>query len=98
MRFLIQMSKQTYDDESIRAPDGFIIRKRVPLSGTKNGKMVWIDQDQTLRKQGRPSVSIKDYTVDWPIVVETLQLATYPSMGQGKPEPSYSIREETISH
>jgi hypothetical protein len=43
-------------------------------------------------------VSIKDRTVDWPVVVETLQLATYPGMGQGKLEPDYSIREETIAH
>jgi hypothetical protein len=43
-------------------------------------------------------VSIKDRTVDWPVVVETLQLATYLSMGQGKLEPGYSIREETIAH
>ena len=41
---------------------------------------------------------IKDRTVDWPVVVETLQLATYPGMGQGKLEPDYSIREETIMH
>jgi hypothetical protein len=31
-------------------------------------------------------------------VVETLQLATYPGMGQGKLEPGYSIREKTIAH
>jgi hypothetical protein len=31
-------------------------------------------------------------------VVETLQLATYPGMGQGKLELGYSIREETIAH
>jgi hypothetical protein len=43
-------------------------------------------------------VSIKDRTVDWPVVVETLQLATYPGMGQGKLESGYSIREETIAH
>jgi hypothetical protein len=43
-------------------------------------------------------VSIKDRTVDWLVVVETLQLATYPSMGKGKLEPCYSIREETIAH
>jgi hypothetical protein len=45
-----------------------------------------------------PSVLIKDRTVDWPVVVETLQLATYPGMGQGKLEPGYSICEETIAH
>jgi hypothetical protein len=44
------------------------------------------------------SVSIKDRIVDWPVVVETLQLATYPGMGQGKLEPSYSIHEDTIVH
>jgi hypothetical protein len=43
-------------------------------------------------------VLIKDRTVDWPVVVETLQLATYPGMGQGKLEPRYSICEETIAH
>jgi hypothetical protein len=43
-------------------------------------------------------VSIKDCTADWPVVVETLQLATYPGMGQGKLEPGYYIREETIAH
>jgi hypothetical protein len=57
-----------------------------------------INLDQTLSRQSRPSVSIKDHTVDWPVVVETLQLATYPGMGQGKLEPGYSIREETIAH
>jgi hypothetical protein len=57
-----------------------------------------INLDQTLSRQSRPSVSIKDCTVDWPVVVETLQLATYPGMGQGKLEPGYSIREETIAH
>jgi hypothetical protein len=43
-------------------------------------------------------VSIKDHTIDWPIVVDTLQLATYPGMEQGKLEPGHSIREETITH
>jgi hypothetical protein len=43
-------------------------------------------------------VSIKDHTDDWPVVVETLQLARYPGMGHGKFEPGYSIREETIMH
>jgi hypothetical protein len=36
--------------------------KRVPLSGTKNGKMVGINLDQTLSRKGRPSVSFKDRT------------------------------------
>jgi hypothetical protein len=31
-------------------------------------------------------------------VVETLQLSTYPGMGQGKLEPGYSIREKTNAH
>jgi hypothetical protein len=57
-----------------------------------------INLDQALSRQSRPSVSIKDRIVDWPVVVETLQLATYPGMGQGKLEPGYSIREETIAH
>jgi hypothetical protein len=43
-------------------------------------------------------VLIKDRTIDWPVVVETLQLATYPGMGQGKLEPGYSIHEEIIAH
>jgi hypothetical protein len=41
---------------------GFIIRKRVPLPGTKNGRMVGINLDQTLSRKGRPSVSLKDRT------------------------------------
>ena len=57
-----------------------------------------INLAQALSRQSRPSVLIKDRTVDWPVVVETLQLATYPGMGQGKLEPGYSIREETIAH
>jgi hypothetical protein len=43
-------------------------------------------------------VLVKDRTVDWPVVVETLQLATYLGMGQGKLELGYSLREETIAH
>jgi hypothetical protein len=57
-----------------------------------------INLDQALSRQSHTSVSIKDRTVDWPVVFETLQLATYPGMGQGKLEPCYSIREETIAH
>jgi hypothetical protein len=34
-----------------------------------------INLDQALSRQSRPSASIKDRTVDWPVVVETLQLA-----------------------
>jgi hypothetical protein len=94
---LIQKWKQTYDDESIRAQDGFIIRKEYP-AGYQKWEMVWINRDQTMSWHGRPSVLIKDRTVDWPVVVETLQLATYPGMGQGKLEPGYSICEETIAH
>jgi hypothetical protein len=51
-----------------------------------------------LSRQGRPSVSIKDRNIDWPDVVQTLQLAIYPGMGQGKLEHGYSICEETIAH
>jgi hypothetical protein len=51
-----------------------------------------------LSSQGRPSASIKDRTVDWHVVVETSQLATYPGMGHGKLEPGYSIHEKTIAH
>ena len=53
-----------------------------------------INLDQALSRQSRPSVSIKDRTVDWPVVVETLQLATC----LGKPEPSYSIREKRTAN
>jgi hypothetical protein len=46
--------------------DGFNIQKKVPLPGTKNGKMVGINLDQTLSRKGRPSVSLKDHSDCWP--------------------------------
>jgi hypothetical protein len=39
--FLIQKSKQTYVDESSKAPDGFIIRKEYPCRVPKTEK--WIE-------------------------------------------------------
>jgi hypothetical protein len=40
--------------------------EKVPLSGTKNGRMVGINLDQTLSRKGRSSVSLKDRSDCWP--------------------------------
>jgi hypothetical protein len=41
-----------------------------------------------------PSEWIKDRSIDWHVVFETLQLATCSC----KPETNYFIREKTITH
>jgi hypothetical protein len=65
--------------------NGFIIRKRVPLPGTKNGRMVGINLDQTLSRKGHSSVSIKDHTesrladlghFNWPHASSWISLAS----------------------